>query len=160
MMLEQNPGGNLRWRRTKRDIWGCRIEFGAMRMLLNQYKEGGASDYNTSKTVVEGSRISGRKNKAPRMAAEAIGSWDLLPYDVQFNILLRISAYEISRLRLVCKSMRNFLSSDSFIYAHLDYHRSHLTTQIRTIRFLVFTLVRYPSDSYDSGSSTMLRLST
>ncbi|KAL9269085.1 hypothetical protein AKJ16_DCAP25031, partial [Drosera capensis] len=161
LIMEQTQENVKRRSWSKRHKRALPIQFEATPMLLNQHE-----DVATRKTK-ERSEITKRKPKARRLISESAGSWDSLTYDIQFMILLRLSACYIPRLRLVCKSMRNLLSSDRFIHAHLDYHRFHTMTQIR---FLVSTyerVTRHPSivrtnhhdvafDLDDNGCATLI----
>ncbi|XBI95858.1 hypothetical protein VPH35_032233 [Triticum aestivum] len=59
------------------------------------------------------------------LAGTANGSV-LLPHDLLYEILLRLPAKPVCRLRAVCRSWRLLLSDASFVAAHEHRHRHHL----------------------------------
>ncbi|GAB4831437.1 hypothetical protein Ancab_005450 [Ancistrocladus abbreviatus] len=56
-------------------------------------------------------------------------NWDSLPGDIQFDILTRVPALDLSRLKFVCKSWLNLISDSYFVKAQLanTYRNSELS---------------------------------
>ncbi|KAL6638457.1 hypothetical protein ACP70R_023952 [Stipagrostis hirtigluma subsp. patula] len=52
----------------------------------------------------------------------AVASHGVLPLDVLFDVLLRLPADELCRLRLVCRSWRSLTSDPLFVKAHSSRH--------------------------------------
>ncbi|CAL4897516.1 unnamed protein product [Urochloa decumbens] len=61
---------------------------------------------------------------APPLAVAA--NYCALPADVLYDILLRLPAKEICRLRLVCRSWQSLTSDPIFARAHSRRHRPHV----------------------------------
>ncbi|CAL4897550.1 unnamed protein product [Urochloa decumbens] len=64
-------------------------------------------------------------NGAARLAVAASNYGAVLPVDVLYDILLRLPAKELCRLRLVCRSWRLLTSDPLFARAHLSRHPPH-----------------------------------
>ncbi|CAL4904891.1 unnamed protein product [Urochloa decumbens] len=64
-------------------------------------------------------------NGAARLAVPASNYGAVLPVDVLYDILLRLPAKELCRLRLVCRSWRLLTSDPLFARAHLSRHPPH-----------------------------------
>ncbi|KAF8731723.1 hypothetical protein HU200_015654 [Digitaria exilis] len=61
-----------------------------------------------------------------RRTPAAVSNSGVLPPDLLFDVLLRIQAKELCRLRAVCRSWRSLSSDRLFIKAHAARHRSPL----------------------------------
>ena len=77
------------------------------------------------------SAVAGRLLPASAMASSTLRSRTeagegVLPIDTLYEILIRLPAKEVCRLRVICRPWRSLLSDPQFIAAHATHHRRPL----------------------------------